>query len=82
MPIKIDYLFVLTDPLAQKFHAYSKTDLKISIKYQNGIDFWIELQREMTIQNFKLYWESWPKFEHVIKKKTALRTLESLAFDE
>ena len=59
VPIKINYLFVLTGPLERNFRTDFKMILKNFIQCQ-GIDMWIEVSVKMIIQNFKIVSEKLP----------------------
>ena len=79
--IKNHYFHVLTITLRRKFHADFKNCLKKFHTISEGSEFLIEVSLEMTIQNFKSVWQSWPKFEQVTKKVPTPLTLEPLDFD-
>jgi hypothetical protein len=55
--LKYDYFHAQTCLLQQKIYADSKNDLKSSKQYEKGLNFSIELSREMTIQICKTVWE-------------------------
>jgi hypothetical protein len=52
--IKANYLYGLTSPLGQKFHADSKMVSKSSNDIRKA--FLIEVSREMTMHSFKIEW--------------------------
>ena len=65
----------------RKFHTNSKWGLKMFHTILEKSKFFDRGSRELTIQIFNSYEESWPKFEQVTKKEPTPRTFRLLAFD-
>ena len=62
---KINYLYILSSPLENKFYTDCKYDIKTFHTIKERVNFLIELSAEITIQIFKIVLKIWPKFEEV-----------------
>ena len=79
---KINYLYILSSPLVNKFYTDRKNNIKTFHTIKERVNFLIELSTEITIQIFDIVLKIWPKFKQVSKKSTDPRTFETTAFDE
>ena len=83
--LKNHYFHVVAGSLNRKFHADSKTYLKIPNTMLEGHKVLDSNFGEMEGQFLKLYGKGWPKFEQASKKIPTIQmlhgTLELSAFD-